>query len=235
MTAVTAITAQNTTGVKSVVPIPPKEIEKQILFTSKDIKPDAVKIGMLHSSDIILSVSKSLKKLQTNIRNNETLVNKIFVFVREKKANIDKNFSVIVNIGPGSFSGIRISLAVAKGIKITKGSKLYGYKDQDLADFNAKNIKLLIKNKFSYIIIYFFTIIFSLPLFHVAEDWSRWFSIHIHLTVFLLFFLQNNKITFKTKNGKQKQKRANKNKKKGIQFFCNWMDCLLSVFRFCSI
>ena len=29
-----------------------------------------------------------LKKLQTNIRNNETLVNKIFVFVREKKANI---------------------------------------------------------------------------------------------------------------------------------------------------
>ena len=73
-----------------------------------------------------------LKKLQTNIRNNESLVNKIFVFVREKKANIDKNFSVIVNIGPGSFSGIRISLAVAKGIKITKGSKLYGYKDHDL-------------------------------------------------------------------------------------------------------
>ena len=88
-----------------------------------------------------------LKKLQTNIRNNESLVNKIFVFVREKKANIDKNFSVIVNIGPGSFSGIRISLAVAMGIKITKGSKLYGYKDQDLADFDLKNIKLLIKNK----------------------------------------------------------------------------------------
>ena len=52
----------------------------------------------------------------------------------------------------------------------------------------------VIKNKFSYIIIYFFIIIFSLPLFHVAEDWSRWFSIHIHLTVFLIFFLQNNKI-----------------------------------------
>ncbi len=51
-----------------------------------------------------------------------------------------------------------------------------------------------IKNKLFYILIYFFIIIFSLPLFHVAEDWSRWFSIHIHLTVFLLFFLQNNKI-----------------------------------------
>ncbi len=63
MTAVTAITAQNTTGVKSVVTLRPKEIEKQILFTSKDIKPDAVKIGMLHSSDVIFSVVKSLKKI----------------------------------------------------------------------------------------------------------------------------------------------------------------------------
>ena len=65
MTAVTAITAQNTTGVNSVVPIPPKEIEKQILFTSKDIKPDAIKIGMLHSSIVINSVIKSLRKVKT--------------------------------------------------------------------------------------------------------------------------------------------------------------------------
>ena len=65
MTAVTAITAQNTTGVKSVVPIPPKEIEKQILFTSKDIKPDAIKIGMLHSPIVINSVIKSLQKVKT--------------------------------------------------------------------------------------------------------------------------------------------------------------------------
>ena len=65
MTAITAITAQNTTGVKSVVPIHPKEIEKQILFTSKDIKPDAIKIGMLHSSEVINSVIKSLQKVKT--------------------------------------------------------------------------------------------------------------------------------------------------------------------------
>ena len=50
MTAITAITSQNTTGVKSIVPIPPKEILNQILFTSRDIKPDAIKIGMLSSS-----------------------------------------------------------------------------------------------------------------------------------------------------------------------------------------
>ena len=64
MTAITAITAQNTTGVKSIVPIKPKEISKQIEFTSKDIKPDAIKIGMLHSKGVILSVLKSLKKIK---------------------------------------------------------------------------------------------------------------------------------------------------------------------------
>ena len=65
MTAVTAITAQNTTGVSSVVPIHPKEIEKQIIFTCKDIKPDAIKIGMLHSSEVILSVIRTLNKIKT--------------------------------------------------------------------------------------------------------------------------------------------------------------------------
>jgi|TARA_B100001741_G_scaffold264743_1_gene229909 hydroxymethylpyrimidine/phosphomethylpyrimidine kinase len=65
MTAVTAITSQNTTGVTSVVPINPKEIEKQILFTCKDIKPDAIKIGMLHSSKVILSVIKALNRVKT--------------------------------------------------------------------------------------------------------------------------------------------------------------------------
>ena len=66
MTAITAITAQNTTGVNSVVAINPKQIEKQISFTCKDIKPDAVKIGMLHSSNVINSVTKQLKKIKSN-------------------------------------------------------------------------------------------------------------------------------------------------------------------------
>jgi len=66
MTAITAITAQNTTGVSSVVPIQAKEIEKQIMFTCKDIKPDAIKIGMLHSSKVIMSVIKALSKIKTS-------------------------------------------------------------------------------------------------------------------------------------------------------------------------
>ena len=64
MTAITALTAQNTTGVLSIVKIPVKEISKQIEYTSKDIKPDAIKIGMLHSSNVIDAVTKSLSKIK---------------------------------------------------------------------------------------------------------------------------------------------------------------------------
>ena len=64
MTAITAVTSQNTTGVLSIYSISPKEISRQIEFTSKDIKPSAVKIGMLHSKKVINSVIKSLKKIK---------------------------------------------------------------------------------------------------------------------------------------------------------------------------
>ena len=63
MTAITAVTSQNTTGVKSIVAIPSREISKQIEFTSKDIKPHAIKIGMLHSVKVINAVLKSLNKI----------------------------------------------------------------------------------------------------------------------------------------------------------------------------
>ena len=66
LTAITAITTQNTTGVKSVVPLNPKEIENQIIYSSKDIKPDAIKIGMLHSKIVIKKVLESLKKIKVN-------------------------------------------------------------------------------------------------------------------------------------------------------------------------
>jgi len=60
MTAITAVTTQNTTGVKSIIGIDPKDIFNQIIYTCKDIRPDAIKIGMLHSSKVIRSVLKAL-------------------------------------------------------------------------------------------------------------------------------------------------------------------------------
>ena len=63
MTAITAVTSQNTTGVKSIVAINPKEISNQIEFSAVDIRPKAIKIGMLQSKQVILAVAKSLKKI----------------------------------------------------------------------------------------------------------------------------------------------------------------------------
>ena len=63
MTAITAVTSQNTVGINSIIPIPINVISKQIEFTSRDIKPDAIKIGMLHSESVIKTVLKSLNKL----------------------------------------------------------------------------------------------------------------------------------------------------------------------------
>ena len=64
MTAITAVTVQNTIGVKKVVSIPANEIYNQIVYTSKDIKPDAIKIGMLHSTKVINKVFTSLNQIK---------------------------------------------------------------------------------------------------------------------------------------------------------------------------
>ena len=54
------------------------------------------------------------------IYNNDQLAINILNLIKKYKANINNNFSILVNNGPGSFSSLRASLAVAKGIKITK-------------------------------------------------------------------------------------------------------------------
>ena len=78
---------------------------------------------------------------------NDELVSIILNLIKKHKVKIDKNFSILVNSGPGSFSSIRISLAVAKGIKISKKINLFGFKNSDLGQFNLNNIELLIKKK----------------------------------------------------------------------------------------
>ena len=59
--------------------------------------------------------------------------------------NFNNNFSILVNNGPGSFSSIRVSLAIAKGIKISKKINLFGFSNLDLGRFSLENIELLIK------------------------------------------------------------------------------------------
>ena len=87
------------------------------------------------------------EKLQNNINSNNLLVSNIISFTNKYKVKLSSKYSIIVNMGPGSYSSIRISLSVAKGIQIVLGSTLYGYKSDQLAELNLENIEILIKNK----------------------------------------------------------------------------------------
>ncbi len=85
-----------------------------------------------------------IHELDYKINNNDQLVSNILNLLKKYKVNINNKFSIIVNIGPGSFSSIRTSLSVAKGMKISKNINLYGFKNSDLKQFDLANIELLI-------------------------------------------------------------------------------------------
>ena len=87
------------------------------------------------------------EKLQNNIKSNNLLVSNIISFIKKHKVKLSSKYSIIVNMGPGSYSSIRISLSVAKGIRIVHGSNLYGYKNNQLPELKLENIEILIKNK----------------------------------------------------------------------------------------
>ena len=62
MSAVTALTAQNTTGVKDIMEVSPAFLKEQLDCVFTDIRPDAVKIGMVSSSELIRAIADKLKE-----------------------------------------------------------------------------------------------------------------------------------------------------------------------------
>ena len=81
------------------------------------------------NDSIVLKINNKyfIKKLQTNLIKNEILAIEIANFSKKYNINLNSDFSVFVNSGPGSFSGIRISLSVIKGLKIVKNINIYSY------------------------------------------------------------------------------------------------------------
>ena len=62
MSAITALTAQNTTGVTAIMDVTPDFLKEQIENVFTDIRPDAVKIGMVSASPLIETIAEELKK-----------------------------------------------------------------------------------------------------------------------------------------------------------------------------
>jgi len=99
------------------------------------------KLGLRINKDFFIHIFDNKNKLNIN------LVSEILNFLNKHKVKLDESFSVIVNQGPGSFSGVRTALAVAKGLEISKKVRLFGFKNTDLKLFDKENIEKLLNEK----------------------------------------------------------------------------------------
>jgi len=97
-----------------------------------------------------------IKVLQSDKINNDLLMKHILDFFKEHNLTLNDISNIFVNQGPGNFSGLRGSLAIAKGISLAKNLNLFGYNTFIWACvkfFNKKNfIHSLIKFREKYYI-----------------------------------------------------------------------------------
>ena len=68
-------------------------------------------------------------------------------FIDKKKFKISDIDRIFVNLGPGKFTSLRISLSVAKAISLANNAILVGFKSKDLLNKNYKYLIKLNKNK----------------------------------------------------------------------------------------
>jgi hydroxymethylpyrimidine/phosphomethylpyrimidine kinase len=90
---ITAVTAQNTMGIIAVHPVPVDIIEKQIEAVLSDIGTDSVKIGMLHSVEVIQAVKRAL--IKNNI--NKVVLDPVMVSTSGDKLIEDNAIETLIN------------------------------------------------------------------------------------------------------------------------------------------
>lgn len=64
----------------------------------------------------------------------------LFKFLEKNRINIKEINNILINQGPGKFSGIRASLAVAKGLSVSNQLNLYGFNSDQVNDQNYNEI-----------------------------------------------------------------------------------------------
>ena len=80
------------------------------------------------------------KSFQFSKNNNDKFSTLLFSFLNENNINLNELNNVFVNQGPGKFSGIRASIAVAKALSITNKLNLYGFNSEELKGMNYMHI-----------------------------------------------------------------------------------------------
>ena len=101
----------------------------------------------------IITDKQSYTTKHTNSRENfDKFMNLILIFLKKNKTNLDDIRRIFVNRGPGKFSGVRISIATAKAISLSKNINLIGFDSKILKNGGYKKLleldkkNLLIKN-----------------------------------------------------------------------------------------
>ena len=89
----------------------------------------------------IITENQSYTTTHLNSRENfDKFMNLILIFLKKNKTNLDDIRRIFVNIGPGKFSGVRISIATAKAISLSKNINLIGFDSKILKNGGYKKL-----------------------------------------------------------------------------------------------
>ena len=80
------------------------------------------------------------KSFEASKNNNDKFSLLLSEFFDENNINLRKLNNIFINQGPGKFSGIRNSIAVAKALSVTNKLNLYGFSSNDIKGTNYMNI-----------------------------------------------------------------------------------------------
>ena len=94
MTAITAITAQNTLGVSAIHPVPADMVREQVISVLSDIGADAVKTGMLYSAEIVEAIAGALKETGTT----NLVVDPVMVATSGSRLIKDETVSTLIRL-----------------------------------------------------------------------------------------------------------------------------------------
>ena len=97
---------------------------------------------------VIIADKQSYTSRHINSRENfDKFMDLLLNFLNKKKIKIREIGWILINLGPGKFTSLRISLSVAKAVSLANNAVLIGFKSQDLINENYKNLIKLNKNK----------------------------------------------------------------------------------------
>ena len=85
------------------------------------------------------------KTIEASKDNNEKFSMELFNFFDENSIKPSELNHIFVNQGPGKFSGIRTSIAVAKALSITNNLNLYGFNSKEIKNIDYNNVVNLYK------------------------------------------------------------------------------------------